>query len=244
MKRWHILALLPAFVLPGSIALACSLAQEPSPGAVLGYAQWQSIAPEDVTSVPANVVGAIVDAGGESFLSEGVPLWRHPEGEPVTVADGTVLPVSEIADHTPPTRPTVTSAQLMSSGSGCGAYTCGRLHTFHFEIDATDDTASEDRLTYAVYLTEDAETAPTGQPDKLLVRDWDGEVWGWGTGADEGARVFVWVRVLDQAGNISALSDPVRVDTGGGGCSAGPRAGGLLPVALVMLLGLRRRRRA
>lgn len=242
MKRWHILALLLAFVLPGSVALACSLAEEPHPGAVLGYPAWHTVAAEDIDPVPANVAGAMADAGGESFSSAGVPLWRHPDGEPVMTLGGTTIPRTDVIDTTPPSRPTVTSAELMSSGGGCGAYTCGRLNTFHFEIDATDDMAPDDRLTYAVYLTDDDESAPVGEPDKLLVRDWDGGIWGWGSESDEGARIFVWVRVLDQAGNASALSEPVRVDTGGGGCSAGPRAGSLLPLALVMLLFLRRSR--
>ncbi|MBO6934182.1 MAG: hypothetical protein JJ863_04385 [Deltaproteobacteria bacterium] len=242
MKRWHILAVSLAIVLPGSVALACSLADEPAPGVVLGYARYHSVPAEEIDPVPSNVAGAMADAGGDAFSSAGVPLWRHPEGEPVMTLGGTIIPRTDIVDSTPPSRPTITSAQLMSSGGGCGAYGCGRLNTFHFEIDATDDIAPAERLTYAVYFTDD-ESAPAGEPDKLLVHDWDGQLWGWGSESDEGARIFAWVRALDQAGNASELSEPVRVDTGGSGCSAGPRAGGLLPVAFVLLLFLRRQRR-
>ncbi len=237
MRRWHILTLL---VLLGSAsaAYACSLAPEASPGEVLGYAQY---VPADSAGgvLPANVAGR-VDVG-ESFVSEGIEFFRYPEGTRTVDVGGTSIEVGTTADTTPPSTPIVRDANLSASGSGCGAYTCGRIQTFHFDIEATDDVAPNERLTYAIYLA-DAPGRFVPEPDHLLVRD-NGDIWAFGNDDDEGATTYVQVRAIDQAGNVSALSEPFLVDTGEGGCSAAarPRAGLGIPV-LFALLWLRRRR--
>ncbi len=195
--------------------------------------------------VPRNVAGWIPN-GGDPFVDGGITTYRFPEDVAPTVG-GVEIPVSDVVDEEAPSTPTVTAATLTASGSdGCASYTsCGRIVSFEFEVDATDDVALEGRLTYAFYFTDSADEEVGARPDKVLVRAYDGTLWGFGTEADEGASIFVRVRAIDQAGNVSALSEPVRVDTGSGrGCSAQGRAVGTLSPLLFALCFLSWRSRS
>lgn len=242
MNRWHTLALV-ALLSSGSVALACSLAPESSPTTVLGFDAYGSVTPDPV---PRNVAGWVPN-GGEAFVDGGIETYRFPADTAPTVG-GVEIPVSDVVDDERPSTPTVTMATLTASGSGggCGYTGCGRIVTFQFEVDAIDDIALPGRLTYAFYFTDSPSEEVSGAPDKVLVRAYDGTLWGFGSEADEGATIFVSVRAIDQAGNVSALSEPVRVDTGSGrGCSAHSTSTGTLLPSLFALgfLGWRSRAR-
>ena len=213
------------------------------PSEVLGYSGFSSAA--ETSPVPANVAGATPSVG-EPFSVEGLTFYRYAEGVTPSV-NGVPLVRTDVVDETAPAAPVISNAYLHSRGRNSrDGGSCGRLHTFHFEVEATDDVAEPNRLSYAVYMAE-TEDAFANEADVVITYE-EGDLWAWGTEADEGATRYVRLRAIDQAGNVGPLSESVRIDTGSApGCSASGNAP-LSQLALILaalgLVAARRRRRS
>ncbi|MAQ16624.1 MAG: hypothetical protein CMN30_17750 [Sandaracinus sp.] len=225
---------------------ACSYAGQNDVMGVFGYGNFGGD-----ERVPANVASRQPYFRGgtaEAFTTPAGEFFRVPtDVDPVQVASGAYLPRGEAPDLTPPARPVVEGATFTVSG---GSGSCAEKVAFYdLQVRASDDFAPPERLTYAVSITE----TPTdsGLPDDFVAPDGvDADVadlFLWGAVAEEGQDRWVWVRTIDQAGNVSEVSEPYFVDTGdaASGCSASGRLprGLALPLAAMALLGFTRRRR-
>ncbi|MEZ4253766.1 MAG: hypothetical protein R3B99_36630, partial [Polyangiales bacterium] len=158
-------------------------------------------------------------------------FWEAPLGDYVDEVAPTISGVDAVA----------VGYERVRSSSSCG----GNDIPSHVgvSVDVVEDWAPSSALTFAVWFTATPEPSPTSEPTWIGVT---GGLWGFPethVGTDEvvpvavmeplapESEVWVTVQVADQAGNLSAFSQPVRVDTtsrawpsgpeDGGGCSAG-----------------------
>ena len=238
-------------------ALACSLAGPNEVRGFFGFGDGGGF-PIEGEAVPANAASLVDFPGATTHFDTagGFAFHRIPPGTTaVELQPGLTLPVTEAADESPPSAPVIEDAWLEVKATSAGRSCDGSHARYYLEVSgAVDDRAAPEHLTYLVYegsepdlggsipthfLAPEAEppTADEGRPEPNL--------WYWGEEADRGSERWVMVRVADQAGNVSAASEPFLVDTGEApGCAAGGRGGaaGLALPALMALLLLRRRR--
>lgn len=253
-------AILTALAVP-AIASACSYPATWT-SAVLGFVDYQI--PSGSFAVPRNLAvfsGATTQRPGLSAYTEvtyGDPTLRRlspmPEaGAELTIAGngattdagtlGTVLVVADYVDSEPPSAPQVTHTRVEADEtSGCGTPKCGAPTTELRIVPATDDFSPGERLTYAVHIGATASAATLSAPvgyqvphagtDDLLVLQ------------TRAAGQFVVVQAVDQAGNRSAFSAPVRVARSSRGCDAGGApVQSAMPLVVVLLAGSVRRLR-
>ena len=232
------------------VAWACTFGGPPTDWVALGFVGVATVADE----LPANAATVdlnpdLVDFSSDFRPVEGLQLWRFRDDVTAIPIGDIDVPLSDIPDTTPPERPTITDAYLeVSRASGdCNAGDCDvTVARTHIEVTPGDDeTAAPDRLTYLVYVRR---SSTMGGPSIQAVTFPDdslgGSLWLWADESDEGRELWAWVRTLDQAGNVSELSEPFPIDTGhGGGCAltGGSGRGGLLLPVLFALLLVRRR---
>ncbi|MCB9618841.1 MAG: hypothetical protein H6724_05225 [Sandaracinus sp.] len=227
-----------------SAAFACSLVEEPQ------VTTWLGTSWNDQTSgtAPSNLASVTILGEGTPIRVGALELWRVPEGTTEVDAFGRTIVLDTTPDEVAPSTPVVRDAVLTVTDDdvGCrGFSSCGTITRLSYEVEATDDRAAREQLTFALWLRREP-GAPTGTPDKLVVADRYGsspDLWTYGDSAWEGRDLWLTVQVLDQAGNASAMSEAFLVDTGSRGCAtSGTRAWSTLaPLAFGLLL-LRRRR--
>jgi len=242
--RAQVGALLAIASLCPAVAWACSVAGPPEVRGLLGF----EYTPSDAVLL-ANAASVRQHGFGWPELSpiEGVTFYRVPEGTASVEIDGRTLTIGETEDMAAPSRPEILDARLaISEGdSSCGAECTDTLATTVIEVSATDDLAAAEQLTYLVYRRSSPTLGgPSVQATTLPSPVHDGALWLWASVEDEGAEQWVWVRAVDQAGNVSELSEPFPVDTGrAGACSVSHhRAAGFAVPLLVALAFVGRRR--
>jgi hypothetical protein len=223
-------ALAGAIVLVYGVAFACSTPETVGlTSGFLGAESWES-----ELVVPRNL--AVLEIEGVELLDERdevialMPvvdaLWSRPS-EPLEV--GSVIrighqeaEVSEAIDETPPTAPGLASARVRvfdvdPAGAGCtiSASPCDGTQTLYLDfVPASDDFSAPERITYAVYAgTTAAEAAEASLPLRLLLAPHaeDASLMdGWGVHDTEGVE-WLSLAAVDQAGNVSARTSPVRI---------------------------------
>lgn len=176
-----------------------------------------------VMPVPSNFVAlhALAELSADPrTVEEWNPPGEHPwhtprfdfsEGRQFSFSTG-IVESTGVADLTPPTMPTILSARYLEGESrdGCSNDLRCRNPSDMFEVRitaSTDDFATFDRLTYAVYVGAtpgEAQLAETPaalilpfEPTRLL----DAIPWTPGSAAR-----YVAIEAVDQAGNTSARS--------------------------------------
>ncbi len=215
IRTWRIVAqvlglgLLVAVYSPHPVADACSIAGPPTPASVLGL-NLGRLTPG--YTLPANAAG-LEELGGERFSVAGIELSRVPEGTTSYEVSGRLIAVSDTPDLVAPTLDGIDAAVRAeeTACSGC-AYGGVDASTLTLTVRASDDTAPFEQLSIAIYLGETAEAAvaaAASAPDFWALEDADGRVWVYLAADDPSA--FVVVRVFDQAGNASALSEPSMI---------------------------------
>lgn len=253
MTRWLDAASLPtrlllALALAGlvpAVAWACSVEGPAEVRGPLGF----EYAPSDAVLLANAASVRQHDSFWREFSPvEGVTFYRVPEGATEVEVDGRTLTVGAIEDTTAPSRPEILDARLRitEGDTSCGAECTDTLATTIIDVSATDDLASVEQLTYLVYRRPSpALGGPSVQATVLADQSdyYGGALWLWADVDDEGAEQWVWVRAVDQAGNVSELSEPFPVDTGrAGACSISRHgaAGFALPLLLALALVCRR----
>jgi hypothetical protein len=217
----------------GVVALACKVV--PYLGVTAGFlgAATYSGSGAGALHVPRNVVVAdmdvdepveLLDEASAVIDLEPVPgtVWLAPvalleAGVRVTSHYAEAV-VDDVIDETSPSAPELVGARVhvVRSGGGCRSRisTCEGIETLYVTIDPSDDDYSPpDRLTYAVYGGIDAgEAESAALPVRLLVPAGDGtelrETWGM---LDTDDVEWLAIAAVDQAGNVSARSAPVRL---------------------------------
>lgn len=226
---------------------ACSLVDEARVVGWLG-STWEG----GPRTGPANLASRDPLEDGTAFRVGSIELWRVPEGTTsVEGRDGTIV-LDATPDTVPPSTPLVreVTLQISESDSGCGATSsCGTITTLDYDVDASDDRAARNALSFAIWLSAEPE-APVGEPTHFVVaRDFTGgtRLWTYAQREHEGRDLWATIQVFDQAGNASELSEPFLVDTGRRGCatSGAPRQAlaSLLPLLAALVIARRRRAR-
>lgn len=207
-----IAAVLIAICAPHPLAGACSgTTGSRFPTSVLGLDEgW--MAPEGLI-LPSNAAGP-GELGGELFSVAGTTFTRIPSGSATYETwRGEAVPVSDTPDLEAPVLGDASGAthSIASACEGC-AYGAVDLSTLTLTVNASDDLAGPEQLTFAIYLGETAEgatAAAEGAADLLAMEREDGLVSVALSRADTSR--FLVVRVLDQAGNASAPGAAVAI---------------------------------
>jgi hypothetical protein len=223
-------------VLAYGVAFACSAV--PSMGVTSGFLGLESFAPATTElTVPRNLAVvdmeiddpvALLDELGEVIELEpvvGTP-WSRPvaslePGSRVKVGHREAL-VVDLIDETPPSAPELTSARVhvfeyRDSGCGCTIVepSCTGLETLYLTIaPAEDDYSARERITYALFAgSTSGEAAAATWPLRLLTGWGDDETelsMSWGLHDTDDVE-WVAIAAVDQAGNMSARTMPVRL---------------------------------
>lgn len=185
-------------------------------------------------------VVAVEVPGTRVSASEGVvkPNSLLPEDTVLNVfrwssySDTTFRTTADI-DEVSPSRPEVARGTVsFHDGTGaCQSDSCGDYTSLSIELKETssDDLASPDQLVYVLYVGSSAQEVATKTQATSLHQSsaiFDHRLWQ--LVADEWLErdVYVAVAALDQAGNLSERSLPVRIHSGDSdGCSVKQRYG-------------------
>jgi hypothetical protein len=141
---------------------------------------------------------------------------------------------TSVIDEVAPSRPEVVSGSLsFHDGTGaCNSDSCGDYTSVSVELAATssDDVSTSDRLVYVLYLGASPDEVKTTTRATSLHRAsdvaYDLALWQLVDDAWIDRDVYVAVAALDQAGNLSERSAPVRIHAGdSGGCTVMRRSG-------------------
>jgi hypothetical protein len=235
MKTWTLAwGLAAAIVLAYGAALACSVIGYTGVTAgFLGVANYtapqglhvpRNVAIASMASLPAAEPAALQDDVGDEIELEPVAgtVWWTPVAplEPgAHVQSGVVgATVDDVIDETLPSAPSLTRARVhvVESGRGClrPVSTCEGMETLYLTIEeSSDDYSPPERITYAMFGGSTASEAEAAElPIRLLVTRPDTselvETWGM---LDTDPIQWVAIAAVDQAGNVSARTAPVRL---------------------------------
>ena len=133
--------------------------------------------------------------------------------------------VDDYIDEAAPEPPRIHKASMQASdyGGSCGGSSCGDIVSVQVQVTpGADDHTTTAALTYAIYIGESAQAALTttqvvrflvlnGQENLVFREDYE-----WSD-----RDMFVSVSTLDHAGNESARTEPVQINSAPFGCRIG-----------------------
>jgi hypothetical protein len=133
--------------------------------------------------------------------------------------------VDDYIDEAAPEPPRIHKASMRASdyGGSCGGSSCGDIVSVQVQVTpGADDHTPAAALTYAMYIGESAQAAlTTTQVERFLLLNGQEELifrehYDWSD-----RDMFVSVSALDHAGNESARTEPVQINSASFGCRIG-----------------------